>query len=140
MLENLTFTNEILISLRVVVAAIFSFLIGLDRSRAKNDKAILRTLILVGMTSALVSSLSQILVLNGFNIDVSRMTAQIISGIGFLGMGVIIKTSDNHISGLTTATSVWAVACIGIATGYGAYILAAISTVLISVVLKTIKE
>ena len=56
------------------------------------------------------------------NIDPSRLPAQVLSGIGFLGAGAILKTS-NGIKGLTTAAGIWATACIGITIGYGQYIL-----------------
>jgi putative Mg2+ transporter-C (MgtC) family protein len=56
------------------------------------------------------------------NLDPSRLTAQVLSGIGFLGTGAILKNSSG-IRGLTTAAGIWATACIGIAIGYGQYIL-----------------
>ena len=62
------------------------------------------------------------------NLDPVRLSAQVLSGIGFLGAGTIIKTSSG-VKRLTTAASIWSTACIGIAIGYGYYFLAIVSWV-----------
>ena len=71
----------------------------------------------------------------GAAIDPTRITAQIVSGIGFIGAGTILQYRG-HIRGLTTAASLWSVAAIGTATGTGLYVLAVLGTILILVVLS----
>ncbi len=73
------------------------------------------------------------------NIDPTRLTAQVLSGIGFLGTGAILKTS-NAIRGLTTAAGIWATACIGIAVGYGYYILGLCAWLLVMTTLYILKN
>ena len=63
------------------------------------------------------------------NTDITRIGAQVVSGIGFLGAGSIIVTRNNHISGLTTAAGLWASACIGLAIGVGFYEGAIVGTI-----------
>lgn len=71
--------------------------------------------------------------------DPARLTAQVLSGIGFLGAGAILKTS-NTIRGLTTAAGIWATACIGISIGYGYYILSICAWSLVMITLYTLKN
>ncbi|MDR2505657.1 MAG: MgtC/SapB family protein [Oscillospiraceae bacterium] len=112
------------ILLRVVLAAFTSGVIGVEREH-HNRPAGLRTHILVGLGAAFVA-LTEVYSLHNVSllpvgtaqISVGRMTAQVISGIGFLGAGTIIVHKHN-ISGLTTAASLWNVACLGVAAGYG---------------------
>lgn len=73
------------------------------------------------------------------SIDPGRLTAQILSGIGFLGAGAILKTS-NGIRGLTTAAGIWATACIGIALGYGYYVLSISAWLFVMVTLYMLKH
>ncbi|MDI6618713.1 MAG: MgtC/SapB family protein [Clostridiales bacterium] len=110
------------IILRLIISALAGALIGLEREH-KNMPAGLRTNILVCMGSALV----QIVNIEIFkqyrgitNVDPARFGAQVISGIGFLGAGTIIREGAS-IKGLTTAAGLWVVACIGIAIGNGSY-------------------
>ena len=79
---------------------------------------------MTSMTSMFVSDVL------GNNGDVFRIPAQVVSGIGFLGAGMIILKNNNVITGLTTAAGVWATATIGVALGYGFYIGAVIVTLL----------
>jgi len=123
--------------LRIFVAAILGGLIGLEREyRAK--EAGFRTHFLVALGSALFMIVSAY----GFSDvqmnemtsrwDVSRIAAQVVSGIGFIGAGTIIfRKQDNMVSGLTTAAGVWVVAAIGLACGGGMYVLAIGSTLLV---------
>lgn len=105
----------------LVVATLCSSVIGYDRER-KNRPAGLRTHIIVCVSSALVMyvgiQLKNQYLTSSPNVDPARMAAQILSGIGFLGAGTIIKGKDN-VHGLTTAATLWSVACIGIAVGAG---------------------
>lgn len=125
--------------LKLVLALLLGGLIGYQREH-KNRPAGLRTHMLVCIGSALV----QITSLNyyakhGMGTDPMRMGAQVISGIGFLGAGTIIKEGAN-IKGLTTAAGVWAVACIGLTVGTGLYIEAIISSVLLFFALEGFKK
>ena len=72
------------------------------------------------------------------NVDPTRMGAQVISGIGFLGAGTIIVTTRNHVRGLTTAAGLWAAACMGLAIGSGFYLGAAIGCVLVLGAMSTL--
>lgn len=73
------------------------------------------------------------------NIDPARLSAQVLSGIGFLGAGAILKTS-NGIRGLTTAAGIWATACIGIAVGYGYYELSIYAWLFVMITLYILKN
>ena len=105
---------------RLLVATILCGIIGMEREHV-NRPAGVRTHVLVGVSAALIMITSEYLFSyykDFTNMDPARMGAQIISGIGFLGAGTIIKDGLN-VRGLTTAASLWAVACIGIASGSG---------------------
>ena len=107
--------------LRLLVAAIMGGLIGIERGR-HGRAAGLRTHILICIGAAMTSLTSLFLNQNlGFQGDVSRISAQVISGIGFLGAGTILIRNSSVITGLTTAAGMWATATIGIAVGYGFY-------------------
>ena len=73
------------------------------------------------------------------NLDPARLSAQVLSGIGFLGAGAILKTSSG-ITGLTTAAGIWATACIGIAVGYGYYVLSICAWSLVMITLYILKK
>ena len=109
------------VALRVLLAVIFGGIIGLERGR-HGSQAGLRTHILVclgGMLTALTGVFAaQVL---GYDSDPLRISAQVVSGIGFLGAGMIIVKSDKMITGLTTAAIMWTTAIIGIAVGIGFY-------------------
>jgi len=122
------------ISIRLAAALILGGLVGLEREIG-NHSAGFRTHILVCMGSALITLLS----IYGFSAfvyepnvrtDPARLTAQIVSGIGFLGAGTIMRTGAN-VSGLTTAASLWVVAAIGIGVGAGFYFAAGLATILV---------
>ena len=107
------------VAIRAVLAIIVGCLIGAER--AKHGRAAgMRTHILVCLGAAMTSMTSLYVseVLN-YGGDVLRIPAQVISGIGFLGAGMIILKNNNTIVGLTTAAGIWATATIGIAIGYG---------------------
>ncbi len=107
--------------LRVVLAALFGAIIGIERGR-HGSQAGMRTHMFVCLGGALTSLLgaysAQFL---GFDTDPLRISAQVVSGIGFLGAGMIIVKSEKMITGLTTAAIMWTTAIIGIATGIGFY-------------------
>ena len=106
--------------LRVLVAAILSGIIGLERGM-KNRPAGLRTYMLVCVGSCLIMLTNQYLFQVSGAGDPMRLGAQVVSGIGFLGAGTIIVTKHNQIKGLTTAAGLWASAGVGLALGVGFY-------------------
>ena len=121
--------------IKIVIACFFGGVIGQQR-QMKGMSIGLRTHIVVCVSATLVQIISiDYNYLNNTNIDVMRLGAQVISGIGFLGMASIIKEGRNVI-GLTTAASIWFIACVGLAVGSGLYIPAAIATIVIYLILK----
>ena len=118
------------VTFRLLLAMVIGTLIGSERAR-HGRAAGMRTHILVCLGSALTSVMSlYVSDALGAGGDVLRIPAQVISGIGFLGAGMIILKNNNTIVGLTTAAGVWTTGIIGIAVGYGFYTGAAIATVL----------
>lgn len=135
----MSFYLELLI--RLVLAAFLGGVIGYEREHT-NRPAGFRTHILVCVGSALVMVTSEFIFdkyHSVANIDPARLGAQVISGIGFLGAGTIIRDGIN-VRGLTTAASLWAVSCVGIAAGTGFYEGAAIATILIYLTLIFLKR
>lgn len=115
------------VAFRSLLAMLIGLFIGLERSN-HGRAAGMRTHILVCLGSAL-TAMTGIYVYAKFGVgDVFRLAAQVISGVGFLGAGMIILKNDNVISGLTTAAGVWATATLGLAVGYGFYVGALIAT------------
>ena len=114
---------------RSLAAVLIGSLIGSERAR-HGRAAGMRTHILVCLGSCMTAMTSMYISQTLGVGDASRIPAQVISGIGFLGAGMIILKSNNVITGLTTAAGVWTTATIGIAVGYGYYIGALIVTVL----------
>lgn len=116
-LRHLTIVS---IVIRFVMACVFGGIIGLERGR-RQQAAGLRThmMVCIGATSTMM--VSEYMVGYYGSGDILRLGAQVISGIGFLGAGTIIVTKQNRIRGLTTAASLWASACMGLAIGAGFY-------------------
>ncbi len=116
--------------LRSIAAVLIGAAIGGERARHGRAAGI-RTHVLVCLGACMTSMTSMFVSdVLGNNGDVFRISAQVVSGIGFLGAGMIILKSNNMISGLTTAAGVWTTATVGVALGYGYYIGAAAVTVL----------
>lgn len=130
--------NEASIVLRVVLAAVLSGVLGLERTR-KRRAAGFRTYILVCLGAAIAVMTGEYLTQRFPGVDPSRLAAQVISGIGFLGAGTIIMTASRQVRGLTTAAGLWASACMGIAIGAGFYF-GAIAVFLMMVLVMTIFE
>ena len=105
---------------RLTLATVFGGLIGIERIR-KRRPAGFRTHTLVCIGAALTMIISQYLWSQGQTTDLSRLGAQVINGIGFLGAGTIIVTGRQQVKGLTTAAGLWASACMGLAIGAGFY-------------------
>ena len=119
-------------ALRLFLAAVLGALIGLERE-IHDHPAGMRTHLLVSLGSAGFTVLS----VAGFGpaqVDPSRVAAQIVTGIGFLGGGAILR-SGAHIQGLTTAATIWVNAAVGMAAGAGEYMMASIATAITLVVL-----
>ncbi len=137
-LPELSWNDEIL---RLGLAALLGGIIGIEREFREREAG-LRTHMLVAVGAALFTVVSAF----GFRdvlgsgsgafvrLDPSRISAQIVSGIGFLGAGAIIRQGLS-IRGLTTAATLWAVAAIGMASGAGSYAAAVITTVLVLIML-----
>jgi putative Mg2+ transporter-C (MgtC) family protein len=124
----MTIEQQLDMCVRVFVACMLSGLIGFERERSGHSAG-LRTHMLVGLGSALFTVLSIFAFGPG---DPGRVAAQIVTGIGFIGAGTIIRrqTPSRSLRGLTTAAGIWAVAAIGMACGAGLYVLGAFSTLL----------
>ena len=115
---------------RLTLATVCGGLIGIERIR-KRRPAGFRTHTLVCIGAALTMIISQYLWSIGQTTDLSRLGAQVINGIGFLGAGTIIVTGRQQVKGLTTAAGLWASACMGLAIGAGFYFGAIVGCVLI---------
>lgn len=117
--------------LRIFVAAICGALIGYERAIQRKSAGV-RTHIVVAVASALFMIVSKygfedILGIRGISLDPSRIAAQIVTGISFIGAGTILVRKE-QISGLTTAAGVWATAAIGMAVGGGMYLIGTLAT------------
>ncbi|MDK2824123.1 MAG: putative Mg2+ transporter-C (MgtC) family protein [Clostridia bacterium] len=124
--------GEVEIILRLILAALLGGIIGLERE-ALNKAAGFRTHTLVSVGSCLIMIVSISIFLQYSemtNSDPARIAAQVVSGIGFLGAGTILR-SGAHVKGLTTAATLWVVAGIGLAVGSGAYIAAFATTIIV---------
>jgi len=116
------------IVVRLGLAALLGGLIGWERER-KGKAAGLRTHMLVAVGSALFIFVPQQIGVS--DADLTRVIQGLVAGIGFLGVGTIIKGRDEeHVHGLTTAASIWLTAAIGVAAGYGREATAVLSTLL----------
>lgn len=128
--------NNTSIVIRLSLAVLCGGIIGLERGK-KGQAAGFRTHILVCIGSTLVM-MTNLYVSDvvGSAVDPTRLGAQVVSGIGFLGAGSIIVTDKNKIRGLTTAAGLWASACMGLAIGVGFYQLAVIGCLFIILVIS----
>jgi len=123
--------------LRLLLSAVLGMVVGFERLHA-HKPAGLRTHMLVCIGSALFTVAS----IYGFGStgDPARIAAGIVTGVGFLGAGAIIHAQDGGLHGLTTASTIWAVAAIGLAAGAGMYIVAPVATGIVLVVLYVMKR
>lgn len=140
-----------IIILRIFLSTIIGGIIGYERG-SNNQAAGFRTHILVCLGATLISLIQEQLKINLLNYaienplssqvlktDLGRLGAQVISGIGFLGAGTILR-EEKTIAGLTTAASVWVTGCIGLGIGWGFYRLTIITGIVILIVLITLKK
>jgi len=122
-----TLSEELTMLARIGIAAVGGAVIGFERRRS-GKSAGMRTLMLVSMGAALFTLVS----IFGFvGSDTSRVAAQVVSGIGFLGAGTILR-QRGAVRGLTTAASIWVAAAVGVAAGTGLYVVA-VGTALLAV-------
>ena len=115
-LRELRELNMLSVTIRLLLALLSGTLIGIDRGMKRRGAGI-KTHVLVCLGATLVMIVDYF----GTRQEVARLGAQVISGVGFLGVGTIIVTGRNQVRGLTTAAGLWACACIGLALGIGFY-------------------
>lgn len=135
-MEELTIFTVLI---RAVLSIAMGTFIGIERG-TKNQAAGIRTHSLVCLGAAIIMMTNQYIAIKYQLGDPSRMGAQVVSGIGFLGAGTILVTNENKIKGLTTAAGIWLAAAIGLAIGIGFYEIAIISFPLIWMVLTALQE
>ncbi len=128
---DLNSINDTTIIVRLLMAVILGGIIGFERGRAGRPAG-LRTHILVCLGSTLAIMTNQYVYQTYGISDPTRIAAQVISGIGFLGAGTIIVTGRHQVKGLTTAAGLWATACMGLAIGIGFYKAAIFACLLIA--------
>ncbi len=119
--------------LKLIVGALLTGFIGLQRS-SLNKPAGFGTHAILGTSAVLVVLLSQYLALYNSDMDLSRIPAQLLSGIGFIGAGTILRDGIN-VKGVTTAAGLLAVTCIGLAVGSGFFVGALIATIIVYLLL-----
>jgi putative Mg2+ transporter-C (MgtC) family protein len=120
----------------VLVALVIGLALGLERE-IRGYAAGLRTMALVAAGACLFTGLGLIPGL-GRNVDPTRIAAQIVTGVGFLGAGSILRQGED-VRGLTTAASIWVAAAIGMAVGFGYYTTAVVSTVFVLLTLVALR-
>ncbi len=143
MMESIWYLSEYELTVRVLISALCGGFIGLERELS-NHAAGFRTHILVciGSTCIMLLSIygfSQFVNEYNVRVDPARLAAQVITGIGFLGAGAIMR-NGSMISGLTTAASIWVVAAIGLCIGAGFMYVAFLATVLVVIILFVLNK
>ena len=129
--------NELTLVIRIVIAALCGAAIGFERSRRQKEAGI-RTHIMVTLGASLLVIVSKygfidIVGTPGINVDVSRIAANVITGVSFLGAGVIFLRGG-YVKGLTTAAGIWSTCGVGCAIGAGMYIIGIVATLMIIVI------
>lgn len=134
----LTVFDNLEFFIRIVLAAVLGALVGLERSKRQKEAGV-RTHCIIACTSALFMILSKYAFVDLVSVDglrgadPARIAAQVVSGISFLGAGVIFK-NGNSIRGLTTAAGMWGTAAVGMAIGAGLYWVGLIETAVLVVI------
>lgn len=133
-LEKLLYQfNEISVIVRILLAMLLGGMIGMEREKSRRPAGF-RTHILVCVGASMTALIGLFVWYQlGDVTDPVRISAQVISGIGFLGVGTILVKEHDHITGLTTAAGLWTTAAIGIACGYGFYSAAVVGTLVVTV-------
>jgi len=137
MLESVGKLDLVTTTVRLSLALLCGGILGFERERKKRPAGF-RTYMLVCVGSALAMMTNQYIAITFATTDVTRMGAQVISGIGFLGAGTIIVTGRNRVKGLTTAAGLWATACVGLSIGIGYYSGAIIGCFMIFVIMAVL--
>ena len=119
------------IVLRLLLAALWGGIVGAEREY-RSKSAGFRTMIMISMGSCFFTIMSLLI---GGSGNPDRIAANIVTGIGFLGAGVIFKENNNRVQGITTAATIWSVAAVGMGIGGGFYMAAAGASLLILAVL-----
>jgi len=139
-LKYLRHVNFATILVRLTLASICGGILGLENGKKKRPAGF-RTHIVVCIGASIIMITTQYMSeVLGLSIDASRMGAQVISGIGFLGAGTIIVIGHNQVKGLTTAAGLWACGCMGLAIGIGFYEGALISCIYLFVVITLLHK
>lgn len=138
------FNSDYLITVlaSILLSCVLGGIIGFEREQSRNKAAGFRTHILVCLGSCLVMLIAEFSLIaysDQVNIDPTRIGGQVVSGIGFLGAGAIIRHGVS-VKGLTTAASIWIVACVGLACGIGFYTGAILVTLFIWTILMYLKN
>ena len=129
-LKKIIMNSEILI--RFLLAALWGGIVGLEREY-RGKSAGFRTIIMISIGACFFTIMSKVI---GGDGNPDRIASNIVTGIGFLGAGVIFRGGESHVSGITTAATIWAVAAVGMGIGAGYYLAAASASVLIIFVLS----
>ena len=130
----MTSQQELEASLRLLVALLLGIAIGIEREY-HHHPAGLRTMAAVSVGASLYSVIGAY----AMHTDPTRIAAQVVTGVGFLGAGAILR-SGASIHGLTTAAAIWVVAAIGMAAGFGLFILASLCTLMVVILLVVLKR
>lgn len=136
-MEDLTLGTQIELTLRLIVALLLGAVIGWERELQRMPAGF-RTHALVSLGSAIFTIVSAH-AFTGPLSDPTRIAAQVVSGVGFLGGGAILHYGGT-VRGLTTAASLWAVAAVGMAAGAGLFVVATVSAVLVIVALEVFQR
>lgn len=133
--NQMTLENQLIVGFYILIAAGLSMIIGLDRERNQKSAG-LRTHMLTGVAACLFTILS----LYAFpKSDTSRIASNVVTGVGFLGSGIIIQRK-RLAHDLTTAVSIWVTAAIGMAIGAGLWLLAIIVTLIVWTILSLVRK
>ena len=125
--------NLLSVIIRILLAMVLGGIIGIEREKSKRPAGF-RTHILVCVGASMTALIGLFVWYEVGDIaDPMRISAQVISGIGFLGVGTILVKEHDHITGLTTAAGLWTTAAIGIACGYGFYSAAFVGTLVVTI-------
>lgn len=148
MLEFLDFLrtdslDTLSVLLRLALAVVLGGVIGMERER-RGRAAGFRTHILICLGAAMTTLTSQyIIFVLGYNADMSRMGAQVIAGVGFIGAGAVIVTQRKQIKGITTAAGIWTAAIVGLCCGAGFYegaVLTALLVLFVEIIFSMIED
>lgn len=123
---------------RIALASIVGMAVGLQRERHGHPAGI-KTHAMVCIGAAVISLIQLQMFAENPDIDPSRIIAQVVSGIGFIGAGCILRNDRNDtISGITTASTLWVVGCLGIAVGLGYYLICLASFTAVMIILSVV--